>query len=243
MKINCNIIQDLLPLYIDDFCSKESSSLVEEHLRECETCSKIYNEQKSEIKVNAEVIKDNLKAKKPFKKITRNFIVSIVLVFILSVMAILTYNTLDGERVGFSTISGRIKSEIFLRHLEKGEFEKAAEKLRFFGAIYEGLTAEEEKSQWINGMKKLKNEGIEIVSHRETVIETDDGFTCGYTTIEIKYNNKLYDFTLGLYTNSEKVELGYLGYSVDPTLSEAEVEIKEMIANKFNEFIRTYYPG
>lgn len=243
MKINCNVIQDLLPLYIDNFCSKESSSLVEEHLRECETCSRIYNEQKSEIKVNEEVIKDNLKAKKPFKKIIRNYIVSLVLVFILSVMAILTYNTLDGERVGFFTMAGRIEAEIFLRHLERGDFEKAAEKVRFFGVLYEGLTAEEEKIQWINGMKKLKNEGIEIVSHRETVIKTDDNFTCGYTAIEIKYNNKLYDFTLGLYTNFEKVELGYLGYSVDPTLSESEAEIKEMIANKFNEFIRTYYPG
>ncbi len=35
MKITCNIIEDLLPLYVDDMVSEDSSQLVEEHLKEC----------------------------------------------------------------------------------------------------------------------------------------------------------------------------------------------------------------
>ena len=31
MKITCNIIEDLLPLYIDDMVSEDSRQLVEEH--------------------------------------------------------------------------------------------------------------------------------------------------------------------------------------------------------------------
>ncbi len=38
MKLNCNVIRDLLPLYADQICSDESRGLVEEHLAECEDC-------------------------------------------------------------------------------------------------------------------------------------------------------------------------------------------------------------
>lgn len=37
-KINCNIIKDLLPSYMDEICSEESRKLVEEHLKECNAC-------------------------------------------------------------------------------------------------------------------------------------------------------------------------------------------------------------
>lgn len=38
MKIPCNVIRDLLPLYQDGVCSPESRQLVAEHLEECEPC-------------------------------------------------------------------------------------------------------------------------------------------------------------------------------------------------------------
>lgn len=38
MNNNCNIIKDLLPLYADGVCSKESCTLVEEHIKECSAC-------------------------------------------------------------------------------------------------------------------------------------------------------------------------------------------------------------
>ncbi len=38
MKIACNIIKDLLPLYYDGVCSAESKAMIEEHLTQCEDC-------------------------------------------------------------------------------------------------------------------------------------------------------------------------------------------------------------
>ncbi len=38
MKKNCNIIRDLLPLYLDNVCSQESHDLVSEHLKDCSQC-------------------------------------------------------------------------------------------------------------------------------------------------------------------------------------------------------------
>lgn len=41
MKMNCEIVRDLLPLYVDEICSTESRLLVEEHLQECSACGEI----------------------------------------------------------------------------------------------------------------------------------------------------------------------------------------------------------
>ncbi len=43
-KINCNVIQDILTLYIDDSVSDDTKALVEEHLQNCEGCRRLYNE-------------------------------------------------------------------------------------------------------------------------------------------------------------------------------------------------------
>ena len=40
MKMNCDVIRDLLPLYADEVCSEASKALVEEHLQSCERCGK-----------------------------------------------------------------------------------------------------------------------------------------------------------------------------------------------------------
>lgn len=40
MNISCNVIDDLLPLYAENLTSEESKQLVEEHLMNCEGCSK-----------------------------------------------------------------------------------------------------------------------------------------------------------------------------------------------------------
>ena len=46
MNYPCEIIADLLPLYIDDICSDESRTAVENHLSECEKCRHYYEVMK-----------------------------------------------------------------------------------------------------------------------------------------------------------------------------------------------------
>lgn len=43
----CDIVQDLLPLYYDDACTKASRAMVENHLLTCEKCKKTYEELKN----------------------------------------------------------------------------------------------------------------------------------------------------------------------------------------------------
>jgi len=44
MKISCDIISDLLPLYYDDVCSRSSRELIEEHLETCESCTQMLSQ-------------------------------------------------------------------------------------------------------------------------------------------------------------------------------------------------------
>ena len=45
--MNCKVIQDLLPLYVDDCCSQESAELVRKHLNDCPQCKRIKCEMES----------------------------------------------------------------------------------------------------------------------------------------------------------------------------------------------------
>jgi len=38
MKITCEVINDLLPLYIDDLCSNDSKVAINVHIKTCEVC-------------------------------------------------------------------------------------------------------------------------------------------------------------------------------------------------------------
>ena len=44
--MNCNIISDLIPLYIDGCCSEESKKMVEEHIASCHACRELLNTMK-----------------------------------------------------------------------------------------------------------------------------------------------------------------------------------------------------
>lgn len=39
----CGVVEDLLPLYIDECCSEESRAIVESHIKECEACKSVFD--------------------------------------------------------------------------------------------------------------------------------------------------------------------------------------------------------
>ena len=45
--MNCNIVKDLIPLYIDGCCSEESGRIIEEHIKECDNCKKLIENMKA----------------------------------------------------------------------------------------------------------------------------------------------------------------------------------------------------
>ena len=72
MKISCNVIEDLLPLYIDEMVSEDSRQLVEEHLKGCQSCQRILEEMKQENRLGEGQQNDRHKKEmEPLKKIRR----------------------------------------------------------------------------------------------------------------------------------------------------------------------------
>lgn len=69
MKLPCEMIQDLLPLYHDGVCSPVSKTLVEEHLKECPDCAGAMEVLKSDLQMP----KLEADEGKPLKKIKRKW--------------------------------------------------------------------------------------------------------------------------------------------------------------------------
>ena len=68
-EINCNIIKDILPLYVDGVVSDDTKKMVEEHLDCCEECKKEAEIMKQELNIPAEKEASFIKN---FKKKWRN---------------------------------------------------------------------------------------------------------------------------------------------------------------------------
>ena len=72
MKISCEIIEDLLPLYIDEVCSEESKKTVDEHLAECSKCAETLKQMQSGY-IPEESIELNLKEAESIKKLSEKW--------------------------------------------------------------------------------------------------------------------------------------------------------------------------
>lgn len=245
MKVKCSIIEDLLPLYLDGVCSDDSKGMVEEHLKECGLCREKLEVQKSEIIVDENLIKENLKAKEPFKKIKKSWLIRFILILVSIPFLYLSLIEFGGDGVGFSALLGRYKAEQFLDCVEKGSFDKATHYMSFAGGKYQTIgNKDEAKRQWVLGMQKLKSEGIEIVSHEKNEIKTDDTFTSGYVIVTVKYKEQTYKFRLWISTNTWKVEPGRLDPSLNfNTPPKEPTEVENMLMKKISEVISTYFPG
>lgn len=46
MKNECNFVRDVLPLYLENMVSEETSSFVKEHLESCPTCAAEFGKSK-----------------------------------------------------------------------------------------------------------------------------------------------------------------------------------------------------
>lgn len=82
----CEIIKDLLPNYIDKLTSRETNEFIEEHIKTCENCKKIYNTMKAEFYYTQE--KEETESINFFKKHKKKLNILRTLVVILLVISV-----------------------------------------------------------------------------------------------------------------------------------------------------------
>ena len=89
MDKQCEIVQDLLPLYVDGACSESSAAMVKEHLESCPECKTLYEKLCSDTgegTLKAEMVGVVAKREKKVKKkrlltIVASVVLTIVLIF------------------------------------------------------------------------------------------------------------------------------------------------------------------
>lgn len=99
MKLNCDVIRDLLPLYVDQICSEESRELVDEHLTGCRDCSVILQQMRStdiEAGLKSETEKVILHQAKFFKRKSAFVGAVIAGIFMIPVLVCLIVNLASG---------------------------------------------------------------------------------------------------------------------------------------------------
>ena len=100
MKMNCNVIHDLLPLYADKICSDESRKLVDGHLADCKDCSALLQQMlctKIETELKSERSDVILRQAKFFKR--RSAVAGAVIagIFMIPILVCLIVNLAAGS--------------------------------------------------------------------------------------------------------------------------------------------------
>lgn len=88
MKRECKIIQDLLPNYIENVTAEETNEYIEEHLKNCEDCEKVYFLMKANIEAHSLEEKKEIKYMKKFNKqirILKFILIAVLIIFIIGI--------------------------------------------------------------------------------------------------------------------------------------------------------------
>lgn len=109
MKVTCNVMEDLLPMYYDEVCSEETAAMVKEHLNSCPSCRRILTDLQSEIEMPAvkpDDIKPLLKIRKRYKRTKQSWLAAVILTLALIPLAFLS-----GNRQGVHAAQNDIAAE------------------------------------------------------------------------------------------------------------------------------------
>ena len=88
MNLNCSIVDDLLPLYLEDICSEDSKVTLKEHLQECSDCrEKLARMRNSDIISQAGKQEGKFPIADYAKKVKRHRIRVGILVTLISMLA------------------------------------------------------------------------------------------------------------------------------------------------------------
>ena len=128
MKLTCDIVQDLLPLYQDEVCSPDSRTAVEEHLKTCPRCR---CEQENSKRIPEEELSFPASEEQQpvtcFKKVRRRWGASLLAVLLVLPILLLTFNQIRGRGICYTNADEILLAKRFVSYLQKGEYSQAAE--------------------------------------------------------------------------------------------------------------------
>lgn len=142
MKLVCEIVEDLLPLYADNVCSEQSRQAVTEHLQNCEKCRKIVESTQAVPVPHIEPDRPaaDRAVKKGFKKIRFRWWATILTIVALIPIAFLGWNEYSAQGVAYTNQDELTMGNAFMDCLVEHRYTRA----------YNYLDIAELKQEWMN---------------------------------------------------------------------------------------------
>ena len=146
--MKCNIVKDLMPLYLDDLCSEETKQELENHMKECEDCKKIKDELAQPEQTSETQTEDLNKTIAPLKKVKKKMkkknrliaVCAVFLVIILGATGWLTYGQLTGETMSFEMLYDIMKINKAGKEFAKGNIAP------LYDMLYDGYVVQDPES-------------------------------------------------------------------------------------------------
>ena len=126
--MNCNVIKDLIPLSEEGLCSEESAAMINEHIKDCESCRMLYekipmDKESAPVPDEKETFK---KVNRKMKKLTWKFwICGVILLAILGGLGYLTFGQItkmDGLH-SFETIIQSLEVRKMAKYIADEDFD------------------------------------------------------------------------------------------------------------------------
>ena len=211
MKIQCEIIRDLIPLMEDEVCSEQSKKAVLEHIKKCEECKRIYENSKihPEFVLNSNENKEEEVIKNGFRKIKRKWRASILIILLIVPVVVLSWGQAWGNGIAFTNLDDIYRCIQYLNYIKKGEYDRAAEKAEF-------LNNEQLKDTFIEKLQEYERLGISLcnIVYDSAYYNDEDGIW----TICVAFKEVYPDGSqqrIVAHMNGETMEVGVFEYFVN----------------------------
>lgn len=132
--MKCELAKDLIILYAEELCSKETADDLKEHLENCPECTKRLEEYKRELEEKCEENREksditDREDLKPLKKVKKKLVrgkiriavLGVILAVILGGLVFLSYGQVTNECLSFSVLADTVKIHSVSTALTKGD--------------------------------------------------------------------------------------------------------------------------
>lgn len=127
MKLPCELIRDLLPLYEDRVCSEASQAFIEAHLAECPACRALLEcSQALQPEEAPTPITEDRAVARSFRKVRRRWWVSLISALLILPMLLMSVNQYRGAGICFTNLDDIWAARRFCAALAEGDFDRAA---------------------------------------------------------------------------------------------------------------------
>lgn len=139
--MKCNVVRDLLPLYLDQLCEEETSEEIKDHLEGCEECRQRWEEMGSPVESMIGQLEDEKVSIEPMKKYQKKMkrknkmLVLIILmsVAVIGLLSYLSYGQIRHTGQSFETISQYIRFQYIGKEFAKGNLDPLLSSLAIVG--------------------------------------------------------------------------------------------------------------